>query len=204
VKHRPVEKIAEYRKLVTRYAETLDLISPVGIEQLDHHIATSYLYAAVIEQLVPAPSVVLDLGSGAGLPGVILAIELSPTEVFLVERRRRRAAFLSIAVSQLALTNAKVIASDVDRLTSEHLFGRRADVVTAQAVGTFADVHRVTEHLSATTVTLISRKGPGWQDEVSVLTSTQATAVDVVAKEPLANRGTLVAVRLTGGKRCRS
>jgi 16S rRNA (guanine527-N7)-methyltransferase len=59
----------------------------------------------------------LDLGSGAGLPGVVVALACPSLHVVLVEPRRARAAFLELAVEQLSLSNASILAmriQDVD------------------------------------------------------------------------------------------
>jgi 16S rRNA (guanine527-N7)-methyltransferase len=58
-----------------------------------------------------------DLGSGAGLPGLVIAIALPQLRVALVESRRRRASFLELAVEQLSLTNAEVRAGRVEDLS---------------------------------------------------------------------------------------
>ncbi len=107
-------------------------------------------------------------------------------------------------MSQLLLTNAAVFWSDSNHLDTTDLGGARAEVVTAQAVGTFAQIYRETAHLHAGSVTLISRKGPEWQREIAVLRSEIDVEAKITANESLVNRGTLVAVRLMGGKRCRS
>lgn len=57
-----------------------------------------------------------DLGSGAGLPGIVLAIALPEVHVLLVDNRANRAAFLELAVDDLRLSNAEVIAGPVEGL----------------------------------------------------------------------------------------
>jgi 16S rRNA (guanine527-N7)-methyltransferase len=57
-----------------------------------------------------------DLGSGAGLPGIVVAIALPDVRVLLVDRRANRAAFLELAVEELRLSNAEVVAGPVEGL----------------------------------------------------------------------------------------
>jgi 16S rRNA (guanine527-N7)-methyltransferase len=57
-----------------------------------------------------------DLGSGAGLPGIVLAIALPEVRVVLVERRANRAAFLELAVENLRLSNAEVTTGPIGGL----------------------------------------------------------------------------------------
>lgn len=88
------------------------------------------LNCAGLSLLVEDGQVVLDLGSGAGLPGLVLAIQRPGVQVVLVEPLQRRATFLSEAVESLGLRNALV-----RRARAEELAGKlEVDVVTARAV----------------------------------------------------------------------
>ena len=88
------------------------------------------LNCAGLSELVEDGQVVLDLGSGAGLPGLVLALQRPQVQVVLVESLQRRAAFLSEAVEQLGLRTVVV-----RRARAEELHGSvEVDVVTARAV----------------------------------------------------------------------
>jgi 16S rRNA (guanine527-N7)-methyltransferase len=63
-----------------------------------------------------------DLGSGAGLPGIPLACVRPDATFLLVERRGKRAGFLEFVIDELGITNVKVVASDVSRLTERRDF----------------------------------------------------------------------------------
>ena len=88
------------------------------------------LNCAAVADLVPRPSALIDLGSGAGLPGIVLALLLPDVQVTLLERMERRSLFLDECVQELGLRNAQVY-----RATAEEVAGKlAADVVTARAV----------------------------------------------------------------------
>ena len=92
----------------------------------DRHL----LNCAVVAELVPSPCSLIDLGSGAGLPGIVLAMLLPGITVTLLEPMARRVAFLEECIQILGLANAEVRrgrAEDVTGLLA-------ADVVTARAV----------------------------------------------------------------------
>jgi len=92
----------------------------------DRHL----LNCAGVCELVEDGQVVLDLGSGAGLPGLVLALLRPEVQVVLVEPLQRRATFLTEAVEQLGLRNALV-----RRARAEELHGTvEVDVVVARAV----------------------------------------------------------------------
>lgn len=92
----------------------------------DRHL----LNCAGLSTLIEDGQVVLDLGSGAGLPGIVLALQRPEVQVVLVEPLQRRAAFLTEAVELLVLRNCLV-----RRNRAEELHGKvEVDVVTARAV----------------------------------------------------------------------
>lgn len=122
-----------------RYAELLatkgvqrGLIGPREVPRLwDRHL----LNCAVVQELIPPGVRVLDVGSGAGLPGVPLALARPDLQVVLVESLERRARFLSEVVAELGLD------VDVRHARAEDLAGAvMAPVVTARAV---APLHRL-------------------------------------------------------------
>jgi len=87
------------------------------------------LNCAVVSTAVPTGAVLYDVGSGAGLPGMAIAIARPDLDVVLIEPLQRRADFLGEAVSSLALPRVRVL-----RARAEDLDPGRADVVTARAV----------------------------------------------------------------------
>jgi 16S rRNA (guanine527-N7)-methyltransferase len=119
--------------LLQRYAAWLateavprGLIGPREVPRLwDRHI----LNCLVITSLVPAGSRVADVGSGAGLPGLVLAIVRPDLRVVLIEPLLRRTAFLDDVVVDLALPN-----TEVHRGRAEHFTGAPFDVVVSRAV----------------------------------------------------------------------
>jgi 16S rRNA (guanine527-N7)-methyltransferase len=119
--------------LATRFAELLvteavirGLIGPREAPRIwDRHL----LNCVVIADLIPAGAHVIDVGSGAGLPGVVLAIARPDLTVDLVEPLARRTAFLDLAVDELGLEQTTVV-----RARAEEADLALADVVTARAV----------------------------------------------------------------------
>ena len=86
-----------------------------------------------VAPLVRWAAQVYDLGSGAGLPGIVVAIALPRVRMVLVDRRASRAAFLELAVEELALPNARVFAGPVEEVAAG------ADACLARA---FAPIQR--------------------------------------------------------------
>jgi 16S rRNA (guanine527-N7)-methyltransferase len=102
----------------------------LGPREADRLWERHLLNCAGLSELVADGEVVLDLGSGAGLPGLVLACQRPDVQVVLVESLQRRATFLSEAVEALGLKNTLV-----RRARAEELHGKvEVDVVTARAV----------------------------------------------------------------------
>lgn len=103
------------------------LLGPREVPRLwERHI----LNCAVIEELIPPEAAVADVGSGAGLPGLAVALVRPDVTVTLVEPLARRCAFLEEAIAELGLGDRV----GVQRGRAEDLTGHRFPVVTARAV----------------------------------------------------------------------
>jgi 16S rRNA (guanine527-N7)-methyltransferase len=118
---------AQYADLLAGPGVDRGLIGPNEIPRVwERHL----LNCAVVASLVPSACSLVDVGSGAGLPGIVLALLLPDAEITLVESMAKRAAFLGECVSELGLGNVAV-----RRARAEELAGTMAvDVVTARAV----------------------------------------------------------------------
>lgn len=107
MKHAPASeaRLTAYRELLLRWNERINLISEHTAEAVDQrHIADCLQLAPLLPQDGP----IGDLGSGAGLPGLVLAALAPEREVHLVEADRRKAAFLIEASATLQLPKVRV------------------------------------------------------------------------------------------------
>lgn len=118
---------ARYASLLADQGVLRGLIGPREVPRLwERHLVNCALLGRAIEQGVD----VCDVGSGAGLPGLVLALSRPDLQVTLVEPLLRRTTFLQEAVELLELGNVEVV-----RGRAEELHGRREfTVVTARAV----------------------------------------------------------------------
>lgn len=116
-----------YAELLAGVGVERGLLGPAEAARIwDRHL----LNCAVVAELVPPACELVDIGSGSGLPGVVLGMLLPHVNVILVEATARRTAFLVECVRHLGLGNV-----EVRRGRAEEMAGRlSADVVTARAV----------------------------------------------------------------------
>ena|SRR5215469_537008 len=117
----------KYAALLTGVGVERGVVGPAEADRIwDRHL----LNCGAVARLVPARALVVDLGSGAGLPGVVLAILMPGIKMTLLEPLARRVDFLEECVAVLELTNVQVV-----RGRAEEYAGRlMGDVVTSRAV----------------------------------------------------------------------
>jgi len=122
--------------------------------------------SAVVVTRVPEGASVADVGSGAGLPGLVWAIARPDLRVSLIEPLLRRTAFLEEAVESLELDNVRVIRARAADVTETF------DVVTARAVAPLDKLGRWCLPLVRAGGVLLALKGRMAQDEVDASTAT--------------------------------
>jgi 16S rRNA (guanine527-N7)-methyltransferase len=152
--------IQAYAQLLAAAGVQRGLIGPREVPRLwSRHL----LNCAALTDLVPAGATVVDVGSGAGLPGLVLAAQRHDLQVTLVEPLLRRATFLTEAVDALQLPNVQVL-----RARAEDLAGQlRADVVTARAVAALPTLIGWTAPLLAADGQILALKGESAAAEVA-------------------------------------
>lgn len=155
--------------LAVRYVEWLatagverGLIGPRETGRLwDRHL----LNCAVIAALIAPGSAVVDLGSGAGLPGIALAIARPDLRITLVESMLRRTSFLEVVVADLGLSGVEIRRARAEELKKPRL---QADVVAARAVAPIARLAALAAPLLRPGGQLLALKGAGVVEEVTV------------------------------------
>lgn len=191
--------------MAERYAHLLandgverGLIGPRETDRLwDRHL----LNCAVVAPAVPPGATLADVGSGAGLPGLVLAIARPDLSVRLVEPLLRRATFLSEAAATLDLTNVEIV-----RARAEDLSGRwTVDVVTARAVAPLDRLVRWCLPLVRPGGEVLALKGARAQEELAATQADLARVGVVSASVELFGEGLLDpptrVVRLVRGER---
>lgn len=118
------------------------------------------LDSAQLAEYAPDAMSWLDVGSGAGLPGLVLAIVTGKPTV-LVEPRRKRALFLELVADKLALDQVSVMQSAVERVS-----GRVFDAVTARAYAPLPQIFSSTVQLTHSSTIWILPKGRSAQQEL--------------------------------------
>ena len=153
----------QYAEILATDAVVRGLIGPREVPRIwTRHIMNS----AVVVPRVPQGATVADVGTGAGLPGLVWAIARPDLQVTLIEPLLRRTTFLVDAVSSLGLTNVEVLRSRAEDVTSTY------DVVTARAVAALDKLGRWCMPLVSPGGVMLAMKGRSAAEEVEVATAT--------------------------------
>ncbi len=165
-----------YFDLLATEGTVRGLIGPREVPRLwERHL----LNCAALAELIPDGASVCDIGSGAGLPGIVLAIRRPDLQVTLVEPLLRRTTFLDEAVHQLGLGAVEVV-----RGRAESLHGsRQFDVVTSRAVAPLGRLLEWSMPLVSPDGVLLAMKGSSIAAEVeegvSVLGAIGCSAAEI-------------------------
>ncbi len=154
-----IAQARQYFDLLVRDGDLLGLIGPRELPKLwSRHILNS----AVVAELVENGQTVADVGSGAGFPGIPMAIMKPHTKFVLIEPMERRANWLSeVVVPTLGLENVKVL-----RGRAEEAPLRNYDVTTARAVSALPKLLRMLAPLTVAGGQVLAMKGSKAQEEI--------------------------------------
>jgi 16S rRNA (guanine527-N7)-methyltransferase len=156
-----LDQARRYAELLATDGVTRGLIGPRETERLwDRHL----LNCAVVAEFLPERGVLVDIGSGAGLPGVVLAMLRPSLEVVLLEPLLRRSVFLEECVSQLGLSNATVLRARAEEKAAAHI---KADVATARAVAPLDRLAGWAARLLRPGGELLAIKGQSAEEEIA-------------------------------------
>ncbi len=124
------------------------------------------IYANIVDSLYPLtfiekPKTLLDVGTGAGFPGLVLAIALPDTKVVLAEPLKKRVSFLKYAAINLNLQNVKVEAKRVEQVEYDAF-----DLITSRAVTNTKLLLDLTKEISNSLTEYLFYKGSRVFDEI--------------------------------------
>jgi 16S rRNA (guanine527-N7)-methyltransferase len=155
-----LERAERFAGLLATEGVKRGLIGPREAPRLwERHL----LNCAVLGEVIPEGATVCDIGSGAGLPGVVLAIARPDLTVTLVEPLLRRSTFLTEVVAELGLESVTV-----ERCRADALHGKaRFDVVTSRAVAPLARLLEWSMPLVAPEGVMVAMKGGSVAEEIS-------------------------------------
>lgn len=152
------DNIAKYKEHLFKWNKVHNLTGAKDEKTVD-----KFIYDSIFPiTFLPKCKNLLDIGTGAGFPGLILAMGLPETQVTLVEPLAKRASFLQFIKADLGLLNVRVVKKRVEEMPSE-IF----DLVTSRAVTDTEMLLKLSENFRDKNSKLLFYKGERVYDEVS-------------------------------------
>lgn len=156
-------QLAAYEALIRQWQKAINLISPSTLPQLweRHLLDSAQMWPAL--QGLGLPLKVVDLGSGGGLPGIVLGIA-DVEQITMVESDTRKGIFLRETAREIGLTNVTVRTERIEKTTA-----LQAPIVTARALASLEQLAAWSEPLLAPGGAMVFMKGQDWQAELDAL-----------------------------------
>lgn len=144
------KNIQKYKEHLQKWNKVHNLTGAKDVKTIDE-----FIYDAVYPvSFIPQVKTLMDIGTGAGFPGMILALALPDTEVTLVEPLAKRASFLQFIKADLGLKNVTVVKKRVENMTPQ-IF----DMITSRAVTDTKMLLKLSENFRDESSKLLFYKG---------------------------------------------
>jgi len=156
-----IEQLSTYEALIKQWQKAINLVSPSTLNDVwGRHILDSAQLWPILRE-INAP--VIDLGSGGGLPGIVLAIA-GIKQITMVESDTRKCIFLREVSRETKLTNVNVITERIEKTS-----GINAPIITARALAPLKQLVEWSKPLLSPGGTMVFLKGQDWQKEIDEL-----------------------------------
>lgn len=159
-----INKLMTYLDLLIKWNAVYNLTSVRNpVEMVKQHLLDSLAAAFAFEQAKN----IIDVGSGGGLPGIVLAIVYPDKKIALIDTVNKKTAFLKQVKAELDLKNVTVYTGRVEDLKVEESF----DVITSRAFSELSNFVNWAGHLLSPEGNMIALKGQLPKDEIDLLPS---------------------------------
>ncbi|MDQ0045630.1 16S rRNA (guanine(527)-N(7))-methyltransferase RsmG [Variovorax boronicumulans] len=158
------EQLLAYGTLMLKWNKVYNLTAvrdPAGV--MTHHLLDSLAVIAPLQRQYPEQGRLLDVGSGAGLPGVIIAIMRPDIDVSCLDAVAKKAAFVQQVAVELELPNLRGLHARVELLEGSY------NVISSRAFASLPDFFNGSKHLLPADGVWLAMKGKMPGDELAVL-----------------------------------
>lgn len=158
------EQLIAYAELILKWNKVYNLTAlrdPAAV--MTHHLLDSLAAVGPLQRDCAEPTKLLDVGAGAGLPGVVVSILRADIEVTCVDAVAKKAAFIQQVASELGLRNLRGLHARVETLSGTY------GVITSRAFASLSDFVLGSVHLLAPEGVWMAMKGKTPTDEITQL-----------------------------------
>ena len=139
--NKPNGLIKIFIKEILKFNKAHNIVGRFSEEEI---VSSDILDCETILEHINSSQKVLDIGSGAGLPGLVIAINQPKTQIAMSEKNKKKAYFIRKMIRTLQLTNATIL----DKATTPNLITEnKFDVITARALATAPTIIKMSHHL---------------------------------------------------------
>ena len=152
-----VDQLLTYHKLIEKWNQVYNLSAIRDpIESIKKHFLDSLSIVNFIQ-----PGLLLDVGSGAGLPGIVIAIMKPKTQVFTIDSVGKKCHFMQTTKTELSLENLTVVNNRVENFNYEEPFQQ----IVSRAFSSGIDTIEKTRHLISSNGSYLLMKGDNIEQE---------------------------------------
>jgi len=169
-----------FASILKQWNNTHNLTGACGDDDIEKNIIDSVYPLGFIKKATK----LVDIGTGAGYPGLILAMAMRQTNCILVEPRVKRVAFLNYIKNILKLDNVEVLQSRIEDTNIQNV-----DLITSRAVTNTKLLIDITSHISTKNTSYLFYKGSLLQDELKDLNIDSYDVVNVEDRNYLYIKG---------------
>ncbi len=159
------EQLLRYQQLVEEWNERINLTGDAGFDaMLDRHFMDS-LTPLTVQGLLPGGATLIDVGTGAGLPGIPLAIARPDLQVTLLDSMQKRIKFLHTVVETLKLSNVTILHARAEVAAHRADCREQFSIATARAVAALPVLQELLLPFVSVGGKCVCFKGPAAEDE---------------------------------------
>jgi len=161
-----IDKLLDYLVLLGKWNKSYNLTAITNpVKMISHHLLDSL----AIFDAVKSAGTALDVGTGAGLPGLPLAIAMPDSKWILLDSNGKKTRFLQQVVAQCNISNAEVVQSRVE----DYHAGKPFDIIVSRAYASLSSFVDSVQHLSRPETILLTMKAGLGTEEAEALDSTK-------------------------------
>ena len=158
------EKFYKYTELLLEWNKKINL---TAITDLDDIILKHYVDSLTINKYITNNNRIIDIGTGAGFPGIPLKLLNKEKEFILVDSLNKRVKFLEEVVNQLNINNIEVIHARVEDLAKNNKYRENIDIATSRAVANLSTLLEYMLSFVKINGVCICMKGPKISEEIN-------------------------------------
>lgn len=158
-----LSRFSLYVEELQLWSEVTNLVSQTDTDTI---IRKHLLDSLAVASLLPSVGRLLDLGSGAGFPGLVLAIVQPDREIVLIETRRKRVSFLKEVARKAKIPNLKVYEGRAEALAGEEFLRASFSIVVTRATWNIRDFLRLASPFIENIGIALAMKGPQVEKEL--------------------------------------